>query len=119
MDEIKLKISNSNKGKNNGNSSQVKAMNIENGNVYEFETLGKCLQFFNIHNKGVVTDRCNHKLKYYFRKKWNFAFWNDDFKNDLYNVLGDLMFEYNQAGKNINKSEFEKAIKWFTEKFYE
>lgn len=41
------------------------------------------------------------------------------FKNDLYNVLGDLMFEYNQAGKNINKSEFEKAIKWFTEKFYE
>lgn len=83
MDEIKLKISNSNKGKNNGNSSQVKAMNIENGNVYEFETLGKCLQFFNIHNKGVVTDRCNHKLKYYFRKKWNFAFWNDDFKNDL------------------------------------
>ena len=43
----------------------------------------------------------------------------DDFQNDLYNVLGDLMLEYNQAGKNINKSEFEKAIKWFTEKFYE
>ena len=43
----------------------------------------------------------------------------DDFQNDLYNVLGDLMFEYNQVGKNINKSEFEKAIKWFTEKFYE
>ena len=43
----------------------------------------------------------------------------DDFQNDLYNVLSDLMFEYNQAGKNINKSEFEKAIKWFTEKFYE
>ena len=43
----------------------------------------------------------------------------DDFQNDLYNVLSDLMFEYNQAGKNINKSEFEKDIKWFTEKFYE
>ncbi len=43
----------------------------------------------------------------------------DDFQNDLYNVLSDLMFEYNQAGKNVNKSEFEKAIKWFTEKFYE
>jgi len=43
----------------------------------------------------------------------------DDFQNDLYNVLGDLMFEYNQAGKNVNKSEFEKAIKVFTEKFYE
>ena len=43
----------------------------------------------------------------------------DDFQNDLYNVLSDLMFEYNQAGKNVNKSEFEKAIKWFITKFYE
>ena len=43
----------------------------------------------------------------------------DDFQNDLYNVLSDLMFEYNQAGKNVNKYEFEKAIKWFTKKFYE
>lgn len=43
----------------------------------------------------------------------------DDFQNDLYNVLGDLMFEYNQAGKNVNKSEFEKAVKLFIEKFYE
>ena len=43
----------------------------------------------------------------------------DDFQNDLYNVLTDLMFEYNQVGKNVNKSEFEKAIKWFTKKFYE
>ena len=43
----------------------------------------------------------------------------DDFQNDLYNVLSDLMFEYNQAGKNVNKSEFEKAIKLFIKKFYE
>ena len=43
----------------------------------------------------------------------------DDFQNDLYNVLSDLMFEYNQAGKNVNKSEFENAIKWFIKKFYE
>lgn len=42
-----------------------------------------------------------------------------DFQNDLYNVLSDLMFEYNQAGKNVNKSEFEKAIKLFIKKFYE
>ena len=43
----------------------------------------------------------------------------DNFQNDLYNVLSDLMFEYNQAGKNVNKSEFEKAIKWFIKKIYE
>ena len=42
-----------------------------------------------------------------------------DFQNDLYNVISDLMFEYNQAGKNVNKSEFEKAIKLFIKKFYE
>lgn len=43
----------------------------------------------------------------------------DDFQNDLYNVLSDLMFEYNQTGKNVNKSEFEKAIKLFIKKIYE
>ena len=43
----------------------------------------------------------------------------DDFSNDLYNVLSDLMFEYNQAGKNISKSDFEKEIKNFTNKFFE
>lgn len=43
----------------------------------------------------------------------------DDFSNDLYNVLTDLMFEYNQAGKNISKSDFEKEIKNFTNKFFE
>ena len=43
----------------------------------------------------------------------------DDFSNDLYNVLTDLMFEYNQAGKNISKSDFEKEIKNFINKFFE
>ena len=30
----------------------------------------------------------------------------NDFQNDLYNVLSDLMFEYNKAGKNVNKSYY-------------
>lgn len=102
MNKIKSKISNSNKGKNNGNSTQVKAMNIENGNVYEFETLEKCLQFFKIHNKGVVIGRCNHKIKYYFRKKWNFAFWNNDFENDL-----QISNHKNRFDKNI---DFDKGV---------
>lgn len=77
-------------------------MNIENGNVYEFETLGKCLQFFNIHNKGVIIDRCNHKAKYYFRKKWNFAYWNDEFKNDL-----QISQHINRFDTNI---DFDKGV---------
>ena len=83
LNDIKRKISKANTGKNNGNSSQVKALNIETGDVYEFETLSRCLQFFNVHNKGIVTERCLHRQKYYFRRKWNFAFINNDFINNL------------------------------------
>lgn len=43
----------------------------------------------------------------------------DDFGNDLYNTLTDLLFNYNQSGQNISKSEFEKHIKNFIDKFYE
>ena len=43
----------------------------------------------------------------------------DDFQNDLYNVLTDLMFEYNQAGKNVSKADAKKALDYFLEKFYE
>ena len=42
-----------------------------------------------------------------------------DIKTDIYNMLTDLMFEYNQAGKNINKADAKKALDYFLEKFYE
>lgn len=43
----------------------------------------------------------------------------DDFNNDLYNALVEIMFEYNQQGKNINKKSFDEAIKFFNDKFFE
>ena len=42
-----------------------------------------------------------------------------DIKNDIYNTLTDLMFEYNQAGKNVSKTDAKKALDYFLEKFYE
>jgi len=43
----------------------------------------------------------------------------EDIKTDIYNTLTDLMFEYNQAGKNVNKADAKKALDYFLEKFYE
>lgn len=43
----------------------------------------------------------------------------DDFNNDVYNTLTELLFEYNQAGKNISKSDAHKALDEFIRKFYE
>lgn len=43
----------------------------------------------------------------------------DDFNNDVYNTLTELLFEYNQAGKNIRKSDAQKALDEFIRRFYE
>jgi len=43
----------------------------------------------------------------------------DKFSNDVYNVLGELLFEYNQAGKNIRKAEAKEALDDFIMRFYE
>lgn len=43
----------------------------------------------------------------------------DNFNYDVYNVLNELLFEYNQAGKNIRKSDAKKALDDFITRFYE
>lgn len=42
----------------------------------------------------------------------------EKFSTDLHNTLIDLLFEYNQKGMNISKSQFEKEINIFIDKFY-
>lgn len=42
----------------------------------------------------------------------------DNFSTDLHNTLIDLLFEYNQKGMNVSKSQFEKEINIFIDKFY-
>lgn len=43
----------------------------------------------------------------------------DNFNYDVYNVLNELLFEYNQAGKNICKSDAKKVLDDFIVRFYE
>lgn len=80
MDEIKKKISKANSGKNNGLSKQIKAMNIVTGEIFHFETINRTLKFLGIKSKGIVTDLCEHKRKYYWRDVWNFSYEDEDFK---------------------------------------
>lgn len=44
-----------------------------------------------------------------------------DVRSDIYNVLGALAYEYNNAGKGgfDDKREVAAALDWFMSKFYE
>jgi hypothetical protein len=42
-----------------------------------------------------------------------------DLKNDIYNVLSDLAFNYDKHNKDFNKDKVEEAIEWFLSEFYE
>ena len=44
-----------------------------------------------------------------------------DVRSDIYNVLGALAYEYDQAGKGgfDDKREVAAALDWFMSKFYE
>lgn len=63
--EIKTKISKANMGKNNGNSSQLKCLNIETNEVKHFDTLKDLLAFLGTSHKETVRDICTGKSNYY------------------------------------------------------
>lgn len=83
LNNIKQKISNSNKGINNGMSHQIKAYNIETNKEYHFNTLNETLNFLKVKNKGVVMSIVNGKNKFYYRNKWNFAYENNEYYKDI------------------------------------
>lgn len=84
MSIIRSKISNANKGKNNGNSNQLKIKSIITGKEYHFETLGDVLHFFNLKNKGVIMCRANETVNTLFHKEWLIAYEENDYKNYEY-----------------------------------
>ena len=43
----------------------------------------------------------------------------NDIRSDLYNVLSTLFFKYHLNGNDINKKEYEDAITFFNDKFFE
>lgn len=43
---------------------------------------------------------------------------NYELNSDIYNVLGDLAYQYDLKGKDFEKEDVEKAFEWFLEKFF-
>lgn len=43
---------------------------------------------------------------------------NYELNSDIYNVLGDLAYQYELKGKDFEKEDVEKAFEWFLEKFF-
>lgn len=106
---IKDKISKSNSGKNNGLSKQIKALDIETNKIYHFDTLGRCLKFLGIKNKGGVSNICGGTVKYYWRNKWNFAYEGEEFKK--LTIKHPRISKYNiKKGKLIRKSDKQQII---------
>lgn len=77
------------------------------------KALNKIIQIYT--NMKSINDIVNESQS----KKINVLVTLDDFNNDVYNTLTELLFEYNQAGKNIRKSDAQKALDEFIRKFYE
>lgn len=43
---------------------------------------------------------------------------NYQLNTDIYNVLGDLAYQYELKGKDFEKEDVEEAFNWFLEKFF-
>lgn len=81
MSVIKNKISNANKGKNNGNSNQLKVKSIKTGEEHHFDTLGETSNFFNIKSRCMLMAKASHSDNTLFREEWLIAFEDDEYQN--------------------------------------
>ena len=81
MSVIRSKISEANKGKNNGNSNQLKVKSIITGEEHHFDTLGETANFFNIKSRGKLMAKASHSDNTLFRKEWLIAFEDDEYQN--------------------------------------
>lgn len=102
MKEIKRKISISNSGKNNGQSKQIKALNVFTKEIIHFDTLAEACKYFNHKQKGSFIMHCIHKAKNLWRKEWTFAYENDEFVYDNLNIEHDRSCNNGKKVKVIN-----------------
>lgn len=102
MNQIKQKISESNKGIHNGMSKQIKAYNVNTKETIHFDTLHDACIYFNHKQKGSFIMHCKHKAKNLWRKEWTFAFENDDFCYECLNTEYDKSCNKGTTVKLIN-----------------
>ena len=81
MQSIRKKISTSNTGKNNGMSVPIKIKSIITNTEYHFDTLQACIDFFNISNKSILTNKARKIDNTLFRKEWLIAYENEEYQN--------------------------------------
>lgn len=82
MNEIKSKLSIANKGKNNGQSKQIKALNVNTNEIIHFDTLLDACKYFNHKQKGSFICRCENQVLTLWRGVWTFAYENNEFIPD-------------------------------------
>jgi hypothetical protein len=80
---IKEKISKANKGKNNGLSKQIKALNVETNEIIHFDCLTDACRHFNHKQKTTFMKHCENKAICLWRCKWVFAYEENEFNTNL------------------------------------
>lgn len=83
LDLIKERISKANKGKNNGLSKQIKALNIKTNELLHFECLADCCNYFNHKQKGTFVKHCENKAFCLWKGEWVFAYEDNEFNTNL------------------------------------
>lgn len=81
LNKIKSKISKANKGRNNGNSVQIKCKSVKTCEEHYFNTIEEAKNFFKVKNSGIFKSRALHECNTLFRDEWLIAFENDEYKN--------------------------------------
>ena len=44
--------------------------------------------------------------------------YGDDFNNDFYNAIAEVAYGYSKLNKDVSEDDFDKAVKFFKEKFF-
>lgn len=107
MNITKAKISKANLGRNNGMSNQVKAKNVKTDKEYFFDTLGACLKFLGVANKGIVMSRVKGKCNTLWRNEWMFAYEDEEYAEFH-------EFHYDPSCRNGTKVILKKNNKSYT-----
>lgn len=114
LKQIKEKISNANKGKNNGQSKSVKGYNIKTGEILYFDTFAEACSYFNYKHKQTFAAHCNNKATCLWRNEWTFAYTDNEFitsllphdpstKKGIKVKLIDLSSGYEECFNSLNK----------------
>ena len=79
-EEISRKISSSKIGKNNPNSTSVKAFNPFTEQELFFDSMAEACKYFNIDNHIDISRRCRGRISYLYNGLWAFAYADDSYQ---------------------------------------